>query len=125
MGSRFSIRTVVAADLRDYVKLAVRYLPAVGNGSAFLVSAADGRVALNPAWYQAAGDFVILGVQHILTGIDHLLFLLCLVIPLLSLRQVVSVVTAFTVAHSFTLLGSAYGVGPEGAWFPPFVETAI
>ena len=124
-GSRFSIRTVVAADLRDYVKLVVRYLPAVGTSSAFLISAADGRVALNPAWYQAAGDFVMLGVQHILTGIDHLLFLLCLVIPLLSLRQVVSVVTAFTVAHSFTLLGSAYGVGPEGVWFPPFVETAI
>jgi len=124
-GSRFSVRTVVAADLRDYVKLAVRYLPAVGTCSAFLISAADGRVALNPAWYQAAGDFVVLGVQHILTGIDHLLFLLCLVIPLLSLRQVLSVVTAFTVAHSFTLLGSAYGVGPEGAWFPPFVETAI
>src|SRR5882672_38321 len=77
-GSRFSIRTVVAADLRDYVKLVVRYLPAVGTSSAFLISAADGRVALNPAWYQAAGDFVMLGVQHILTGIDHLLFLLCL-----------------------------------------------
>ena len=68
---------------------------------------------------------MILGVEHILSGIDHLLFLLCLVIPVVRLRQVVPIVTAFTVAHSFTLIGSAYGVGPDGPWFPPFVETAI
>jgi hypothetical protein len=123
--SQFSIRTLVNAELRDYVKLALRYLPADGMGSAFLISPSTGRIALNPAWYQAAGEFALLGVEHILTGIDHLLFLLCLVIPLLSLRQVVPIVTAFTVAHSFTLLGSAYGVAPEGAWFAPFVETAI
>jgi len=123
--SRFSLRTLVVAELRDYVKLALRYLPSNGTSSAFLISAQDGRVVLNPAWYQAAGAFVILGVEHILSGIDHLLFLLCLVIPVVRLRQVVPIVTAFTVAHSFTLIGSAYGVGPDGPWFPPFVETAI
>ena len=124
-GAGFSIRTLVAAELRDQVKLAIRYLPRDGASSAFLISPASGRVALNPAWYQAAGEFAVLGTEHILTGVDHLLFLLCFVIPLLSLRTVVPIVTSFTVAHSFTLLGSAYGVAPSGAWFPPFVETAI
>jgi hypothetical protein len=123
--SGFAVRTMVNAELRDYTKLAVRYLAADGSSAAFLISPASGRVALNPAWYQAAGEFVLLGIEHILTGADHLLFLLCLVIPVLALRQVVPIVTAFTVAHSFTLLGSAYGVGPSGPWFPPFVETAI
>lgn len=123
--SHFAIRTLVNAELRDYTRLAVRYSSADGASAAFLISPASGRVALNPAWYQAAGEFVLLGIEHILTGIDHLLFLLCLVIPLLTLRQVVPIVTAFTVAHSFTLIGSAYGAGPSGAWFPPFVETAI
>ena len=33
--------------------------------------------------------------------------------------------TTFTVAHSFTLIGSAFGLAPSGAWFPPFVETTI
>ena len=66
-----------------------------------------------------------LGIAHILTGYDHLLFLLCLVIPLRGWRQILSVVTAFTVAHSFTLLGSAFDLAPPGTWFPPFVETAI
>ena len=62
---------------------------------------------------------------HILTGYDHLLFLLCLVIPLRGWRQVLPVITVFTVAHSFTLLGSAFDLAPSGTWFPPFVETAI
>ncbi|OLC39666.1 MAG: hypothetical protein AUH81_01090 [Candidatus Rokubacteria bacterium 13_1_40CM_4_69_5] len=35
------------------------------------------------------------------------------------------IITAFTVAHSITLLGSAYDLAPAGAWFPPFVETVI
>jgi hypothetical protein len=123
--SRFSIRTRVAPELKDYLKLAVRYLPLGEEGRAMVITSRSGRVSLNPAWYQAGAGFVALGIAHILSGIDHLLFLLCLVIPFLRLRQVIGIVTAFTVAHSFTLLGSAYGLAPTGDWFPPFVETAI
>ncbi len=123
--SRFTIQSTVAPELKDYLKLAVRYLPPGEPGRAMLITSRSGRVALNPTWYQAAGSFVALGVGHILSGVDHLLFLACLVIPLLGLRQVLPIVTAFTVAHSFTLLGAAYGLAPTGGWFPPFVETAI
>ena len=123
--SRFAIQTSVAPELKDYLKLVIRYLPPGEEGRAMVITSRSGRVWLNPAWYRAAAGFVVLGVAHILSGIDHLLFLLCLVIPLVGLRQIVSIVTAFTLAHSFTLLGSAYGLAPAGAWFPPFVETAI
>ena len=124
-GSRFSIRTIVAPELRDYLKLAIRYLPPGEPGRALVITSRSGRVSLDPAWYQAAGGFVALGVAHILGGIDHLLFLLCLVIPLAGLRRVLPIVTAFTAAHSFTLIGAAYGLSPGGPWFPPFVETVI
>lgn len=123
--SQFTIRTTVAPELKDYLKLAIRYVQLGEKGRAMVITSRSGTVSLNPAWYQAAAGFVALGITHILSGVDHLLFLLCLVIPLLSPRQVVAVITAFTVAHSFTLLGSAYGLAPRGAWFPPFVETAI
>jgi len=33
--------------------------------------------------------------------------------------------TAFTVAHSITLIATAFGLGPQGLWFPPFVEMLI
>jgi hypothetical protein len=124
-GSRFTIQTSVAPELKDYLKLAVRYLPLGEEGRAMVITSRSGRVWLNPAWYRAAAGFVVLGIAHILSGIDHLLFLLCLVIPVVALGQIVKIVTAFTIAHSFTLLGSAYGFAPSGAWFPPFVETAI
>src|SRR5207253_1355489 len=81
--------------------------------------------ALNPRWFQAAAGFVALGIAHILSGVDHLLFLLCLIIPARRVREILAIVTAFTAAHSVTLLGSAYNLAPEGAWFPPFVETTI
>jgi len=124
-GSRFTIQTTVAPELKDYLKLTIRYLPLHEAERTMIITSRSGEVSLNPAWYRAGAGFVLLGFAHILGGIDHLLFLLCLVIPVLRLRQVVAIVTAFTVAHSFTLLGSAYGLAPRGAWFPPFVETAI
>jgi hypothetical protein len=66
-----------------------------------------------------------MGFLHILDGTDHLLFLVCLVIPLRRLRPLILVVTAFTVAHSFTLIASAYDFAPDALWFPPLIETLI
>ena len=58
------------------------------------------------------------GFFHILDGIDHLLFLLCLVIPFRRLRPLLAVVTAFTVAHSITLIASAFDLAPGRAVVP-------
>lgn len=91
----------------------------------FDVHADVGVVELDPAWYQASWLFVKEGFWHILDGTDHLLFLLCLVIPFRRLRPLVIVVTAFTVAHSVTLIASAYDLAPDALWFPPLVETII
>jgi hydrogenase/urease accessory protein HupE len=49
------------------------------------------------------GAFVRLGIEHILIGIDHIAFLLALIVAAPRLKSVVGVVTAFTVAHSITL----------------------
>ncbi len=53
--------------------------------------------------WQATQGFVTLGIEHILTGYDHMLFLLSLLMLGGSLRQLIKIVTAFTVAHSVTL----------------------
>ena len=94
-------------------------LPAPGGERARLPVQGDpGLVRLDPRWYQAALSFVRLGFGHILGGIDHLLFVLCLVIPLRRLRGLLPVVTAFTVAHSITLVASALGLAPDAALVP-------
>jgi hypothetical protein len=83
-------------------------------------------VPLDPRWHQAAVRFVWQGFVHILDGTDHLLFLLCLILPFRAdFRALVYIVTAFTVAHSVTLIGSAYGLAPDALWFTPLVETLI
>jgi hypothetical protein len=91
----------------------------------FDVHADVGIVELDPAWYQASWLFVKEGFWHILDGTDHLLFLLCLVIPFRRFRPLLVVVTAFTVAHSVTLIASAYDLAPDSLWFPPLVEMII
>ena len=54
----------------------------------------------------------MLGVEHILRGIDHLLFVLALLILLQGTRRLVATVTAFTVAHSITLAAATLGCHP-------------
>jgi len=123
--SEFAIRSTAGPELGDYLKIAVRYLPLDEDSRAMVITSLSGEVALNPTWWRAAWTFTRLGIVHILTGYDHLLFLLCLVIPLVGWRRILSVVTVFTIGHSFTLLGTAFHLAPSGAWFPPFVETCI
>ena len=103
----------------------LRFLPPGGAVRAFEFPGDPGLVRLDPHWYQAALRFVELGFEHILDGTDHLLFLFCLVIPFRRFRALIPVVTAFTVAHSITLIASAYNLAPDALWFPPLIETLI
>jgi hydrogenase/urease accessory protein HupE len=67
-------------------------------------------VASVPDGWEVARSYFVLGVEHILTGYDHLLFVVALVLLLGRLGRVVKAATAFTVAHSITLLGSTLGI---------------
>ena len=112
---RLGIRTVTV----------LRFVLPDGTVRAFEYSGNPGLVRLDPRWHQAALRFVALGFEHILDGMDHLLFLACLVIPFRRLLPLAAIVTAFTVAHSVTLIASAFELAPDALWFPPFVETMI
>ena len=103
----------------------LRFYTPDGPVRAYQFSGDPGRVPLDPSWVQAAWRFVELGFLHILDGPDHLLFLLCLVIPFRRLKPLIMIVTAFTIAHSMTLIASAFDVAPGAIWFPPLIETLI
>ena len=92
---------------------------------AFDIHADTGIVHLDPRWHQAFFLFTREGFFHILDGVDHLLFLLCLVIPFRQWRPLIIVVSSFTIAHSVTLIASAFGMAPASLWFPPLIETLI
>ena len=122
--SKFSISPGLTR-LGVRVNVVLRFLPPGGAERIFDVHGDPGIVRLDPRWHQAALRFTTDGFHHILDGIDHLLFLFCLVIPFRRLRSLVMVVTSFTLAHSVTLIASAYNLAPDGLWFPPLVETLI
>jgi hypothetical protein len=103
----------------------VQFIPPSGPSRAYELPGDAGLVRLEPNWYHAAARFVVMGFHHILDGIDHLLFLLCLIIPFRRVRPLIAIVTAFTVAHSITLISAAYHYGPDALWFPPLIETLI
>jgi hydrogenase/urease accessory protein HupE len=83
-----------------------------------LYGSADDRRGMG----EIASAYVVLGVEHILSGADHLLFVLGLLFLVGFNRRLVATITAFTVAHSLTLALSALG------WLtlrPPPVEATI
>jgi hydrogenase/urease accessory protein HupE len=66
-------------------------------------------VAEESTVWDAARDYALLGFQHILGGLDHLLFVAGLLLLVPGMRQLVATVTAFTIGHSITLSMAALG----------------
>lgn len=75
----------------------------IPGSSSFVVSAIPDR-------WQVARTYFVIGVEHIVTGFDHLLFVIALVLLLQRGWSVVTAATAFTLAHSITLAGTTLGL---------------
>ncbi|NOR43601.1 MAG: hypothetical protein GQ572_09725 [Gammaproteobacteria bacterium] len=73
----------------------------------------------------AVVTFVKEGVKHILEGLDHVLFVICLVLGAMHFKPLLWRVTGFTIGHSITLSIGFFGFVPTAAWFVPAVETGI
>lgn len=66
-------------------------------------------IPIRPAAAAVSGVYLKLGVEHILTGMDHLLFVLALIIITRGGWKLVTTVTAFTLSHSITLTAATLG----------------
>lgn len=67
------------------------------------------EIARSQRWWEVALAYLRLGIEHIWGGVDHLLFILGLMILVKGTRRLIATVTAFTVAHSITLAGATLG----------------
>lgn len=61
-------------------------------------------------YFDNFGDFLKLGIVHILSGLDHILFVLTLLLVFLSTLEILKLVTTFTIAHSITLILAGTGI---------------
>jgi hydrogenase/urease accessory protein HupE len=71
------------------------------------------------------GNQISSGIKHILIGLDHILFIIIFILIAKTWVDIIKTATIFTLGHSITLIIGVVGYSPSGAWFVPFVETAI
>lgn len=85
------------------VLLRIEYLDGTSLTHRFTPSSATYTVAVKPTLLQTAYTYLKLGVEHILLGFDHLLFVLALLLLIDNTRKLILTITFFTIAHSITL----------------------
>ena len=115
VGKRYSAALVKVFWLDGQSRV---YTLTAGQPTVHLYGSADDRRGMT----EIASAYGVLGVEHILTGVDHLLFVIGLLFLVGFNRRLLWTITAFTAAHSLTLACSALG------WLvlrPPPVEATI
>ncbi|AJE39141.1 HupE/UreJ family protein [Streptomyces nodosus] len=111
-GDSHEVRSELFPGTEGYVrdtKTIVTYELEGVSGSAAL-DAAHPSFSISQSWFERFWEFFRLGAEHLLTGIDHILFLLALIVGSRRLREIVLAATSFTLAHSVTFMLAALGV---------------
>jgi hydrogenase/urease accessory protein HupE len=98
----------LATTLTDAI---VRFEPLAGTPKTLRVNGATPSVEIpaQQSMMEIAGAYFSFGVEHILLGFDHLLFVFCLLMLIDDRKRLLAAITAFTVAHSITLAGTTFG----------------
>jgi hydrogenase/urease accessory protein HupE len=97
-----------------------------GNGAGGGEKTGQPAEAEVPDGFRTFRDFLVLGVEHIWLGFDHLLFLFALLAVCRSFRSIAGIVTCFTVAHSITLALATFDlVRLPAAWVEPAIAVSI
>jgi hypothetical protein len=122
--SNFAIHSMLAR-LGTRVFTDLRFLPPNGVARTFEYQGDPGLFRLDPLWRQVIQRFVPSGFLHILRGTDYLLFLFCVALLLRNFAALVPFAAAFAIAHSTTLIASAYDLASDALWFPPLIQTLI
>ena len=118
------VRSGLFPDSEGYVrgtKTIVTYDLDLKSGSSAL-DAQHPSLSTQQSWTERFWEFFRLGAEHLLTGLDHILFLLALIAGTRRLREIVLAATTFTLAHSLTFILAALGLMRIPA---SFIEPAI
>jgi hypothetical protein len=103
-----SLDRITQADHRNLLQIGES-----DNSRQGVLDATSPRVDIDldgPGFFQTVRDFVVLGMEHIVTGYDHLAFLIGLLVTTTTMLSLVKVVTSFTVAHSITLALATFNI---------------
>lgn len=129
-GREFEFRSLLLKDLPFGHRQAFAVRESTGHELARAIFSASSNTATfassagtnSPPASHSFEEFLLLGIRHILTGYDHLLFLFGLLIMCRKVRTAALLITCFTAAHSLTLALSTFGLVNLPS---RFVEAAI
>jgi hydrogenase/urease accessory protein HupE len=100
-------------------------LSAAANRATVQFTATDTNLATRETGSSFA-NFIVLGVKHILTGYDHLLFLFGLLVVARGFVSSLSIITSFTIAHSITLAAATFNLAQIPSWIvEPLIAASI
>jgi hydrogenase/urease accessory protein HupE len=101
-----------AARSQSTFSVLLRYRAADGTEQVHRIQPDDARItiAARRSGWEVARSYTVIGIEHILGGFDHLLFVMALVLIVRGQRRLLVTVTAFTLAHSITLALATLGV---------------
>ena len=106
---RLSIIEIVGLD-RTMVDTMVSIETLDGKTSNYLISSNQPKLFLKSSSTPSVPAYLLLGVEHLVLGIDHVLFVLVLLYIVSGWKNLLKVVTSFTVAHSITLGLAAFDI---------------
>ncbi|MFH8466194.1 HupE/UreJ family protein [Streptomyces sp. NPDC017991] len=122
------IRSGLFPDTEEYVKgtKTIATYDVGGRSGSAALDAAHPSFSLGQSWTERFWEFFRLGAEHLLTGVDHILFLLALIAGSRRPREIVLAATSFTLAHSVTFLLAALGlVDVPGSIVEPVIALSI
>ena len=91
------------------VLVRVDYLDGTASNQRLTPAAPSAIIPARPSALDVIRAYTVLGIEHILGGVDHLLFVLALLLLVRGVGRLVATVTAFTLAHSVTLAAATLG----------------
>ncbi|MFJ2304272.1 HupE/UreJ family protein [Streptomyces sp. NPDC087787] len=106
------VRSTLFPDSEGYVRgtRTIATYDLTGLSGSAALDAGHPSFSISQSWYERFWEFFRLGAEHLLTGVDHVLFLLALIAGSRRLREIVLAATGFTLAHSVTFLLAALGL---------------
>lgn len=122
------IRSALFPDSETFVKQTKTVLTYEVDGRSGSAALDDSHPSFSTeqSWYQRFWEFFRLGANHLLTGLDHILFLIALIAGSRRLREIVLAASTFTVAHSVTFILAALGVvSPPAHVVEPTIALSI
>ena len=106
-GKAFTVNGLV--ETQTDVLLRVDYLDGTASNQRLTPDAPTVTIPERPSAFEVVRTYTVLGVEHILLGYDHLLFVLALLLIVNGVGRLIATVTAFTVAHTITLGAATLG----------------